>query len=310
MRDVDAVPPPPATELAERLSDRGDRLRSRLLTHAEAIALEGILDGEQARRWRLRGHQRAAPFLPGRIPPHWYAPVVVGNESLADLEEKLRHAVKVRRDTGFVSWVLLGDATLRPPLKLPNAQQALVRRVDEVAVASIRMWLTRGLDGHSLPKWSVLAERYRSNARVADSISAHAEAILLEAVLAPKQADQTLAFVWKLRGLPALLDPQFAARLRLSVSQRRELEELLWEKLDFQGELSKLGQAGLVLQQMPEGEARKQLTQQALAERNTEMDAAIWSVLRPNQVRELERILGQRAPQGTPAKAKKPRRAS
>ena len=199
---------------------------------------------------------------------------------------------------------------LRPPLKLPNAQQALVRRVEEVAVASIR---------------DVANARSR-RAFIAEVVGSR-RALPVERQgcgqhQRPCRGDLRLSRSWPLsrpikpgvrmeaKGVTALLDPQFAARLRLSVSQRRELEELLWEKLDFQGELSKLGQAGLVLQQMPEGEARKQLTQQALAERNTEMDAAIWSVLRPNQVRELERILGQRAPQGTPAKAKKPRRAS
>ena len=307
-RDLETVPPPAATDLEGRLSDRGDHLRSRLLVHAEAIVLEAVLDGEQARRWRSRARQRAATLFRGRF-PNWYPPALVGNEPFADLVDRLRDHAKVNSQPGFVSWALVGDATVRPRLNVPDEQRALIRRVDEVTGAAIRMWLKRGLEGQKLPKWSVLAERYLSSRKVTDSIKAHAEAIMLEAVLTPEQADQALEAVWKLNGLLALLDPALAGRLRLSVTQRQEVDELLREKYDFQGELSKLGDVGVALERMPEGEARQQLTQRAIAERHNMMDAAIWNVLTASQTRELERILGIKAQSPPGPKAKKSTRS-
>ena len=48
IRDLDADHPPKLALLSERLSERGDRLRDRVIAHAEAIALDGILTPEQA----------------------------------------------------------------------------------------------------------------------------------------------------------------------------------------------------------------------------------------------------------------------
>jgi hypothetical protein len=67
LRDLEALPPPPATILADRLSERGDRARARIVAHAESIALEGILEPGQARSWRKAAGRRAEPLLPPRM---------------------------------------------------------------------------------------------------------------------------------------------------------------------------------------------------------------------------------------------------
>ncbi len=279
LRDLEAVPPPPVTVLAERLSDRGVRLRARLVAHAESLALEGILDREQARPWRLGTHQRAGPLLPGRL-PLWPPPVVTGNEPAAELAEELRALARRNQQAGFVFSLLLGTATWSPRMELPNEQRAMVRRVNNLAAAIKAAWLKRGLDQEPMPKWSVLADRYVSSARVLDSMDAHAEAIVLDGVLTPEQSDRLLAIIWRLRGLNALLDPQFATRLRLSAAQREELQDLLYNRMMLQNEFG----------------ARDRISEQ---------EATIWSVLNVCQARELERMLGQRTQSPPSAKAKK-----
>ncbi len=180
---------------------------------------------------------------------------------------------------------LLGTETKSPRLKLPNEQRAVVQRVNELAAAIKEAWLTRGLDRGTMPKWSVLADRYVSSDRALDSLDAHAEAIVLDGILTPEQAGRLLAIIWKLRGLNALLDPQFATRLRLSAAQREELQDLLYNRL-------------MLYQGVPD-----------VQNRISELDAIIWNVLNASQTRELERMLGQKTQPRPPAKAKKSSRS-
>jgi hypothetical protein len=301
LRDLDADPRPSATELAGRLAHR-EQVRSRLLGHVDAIVLEGVLSPEQARRWRLTAHQRAAPLLRSRLPN--LVPTVTGDESRDELVANLRLLAKCRQQAGCLFFAII-PVPNRPGVVLPEAQQTLVKRVDHVAATVIRKWMTRELDGERKASWSVLANRYRLSARVADSLGAHAEAIVLEVVLRPEETDRALAHMWSMMQLSALLDPQFAAKLRLSASQRRELEHLVPDRTGYNGELSKLGDIGLVIEKMPRGPDREDLLQRASAEYLSDLEAGIWGVLNASQARELERILDIK-PQAVPrAKQKK-----
>jgi hypothetical protein len=306
VRDLDSVPRPTGTELAARLAQR-EQMRSRLLGHVEAIVLQRVLEPWQARRWRLTAHQRATPLLKARVPS--WEPSVTGDESPAELADNLRAVAKTHPNAGYLFSAIVPRWTGDPRPDLPEAQAALVRRVGEVSAKVIRMSMTRGLDNERLPSWSVLADRYRSCERVADSVSAHAEAIVLEVVLSPEESDRALAFTWRAGQLLALHDPQFQARLRLSASQRQELEYLVVERHNADCDLSKLGDVGLVIEGMPEGPARSELLTRACMQYNSELNARIWKVLNASQAREMERILGIKPPQPVSrTKQKKPTR--
>ena len=103
----------------------------------------------------------------------------------------------------------------------------------------------------------------------------------------------------------ALLDPQFAAKLRLPASQRQELEHLVPDRTGYNGELSKLRDIGRVIENMPEGADREELLQRASAEFPSDLEAGIWSVRGASQARDLERILGIKAQPVPKAKQKK-----
>ncbi len=296
-RDLQAVPLPRAAVLAERLSERGVRLRARLVAHAESIALEGILDPGQARRWRHTAGRRAQPLLTG---PSARPPLtVVAEDARSDeLAAELRAmAPRAQTRAGSVFVELLGAGGASPPVMLPKEEKALVSRLDALTVAIIRVWITRGLDGKTLPRSSVLAERVAWSAAVRASIEAHAEAIVLEGILTAEQAEQSLTFMWRLWGLSALSDPRLAFRLRLSQAQRDELRLALENKGTFLNDgRSEVLHAIAAVESMPGGKALGERMAQEFKDRAGELDAAIWNVLRPNQARELERIFGQAKP--------------
>ena len=57
----------------------------------------------------------------------------------------------------------------------------------------------------------------------------HAEEMALGIVLEPEQFEKAKIELWRRRGVHALLDPELAARLRLSRAQRNELAEAIIE---------------------------------------------------------------------------------
>lgn len=97
LRDLDAKPVPAASVLEERLSERGVRLRARLVAHFEAIALEGILTSRQAQRSRRATGRKAEPRLFGHYGPQ-PMPADLSERTDAELVEELRlilHAAKI-----------------------------------------------------------------------------------------------------------------------------------------------------------------------------------------------------------------------
>ncbi len=298
LRDLGAAPPLSTTVLAERLSDRGERLRARLVAHAESIALEGILNPGQARSWRKAAGRRAQPLLSRRFALVSGTKMPTEDVPSADLVAELRGAVPSESAPGPLFASLLGsfpgDPRRRSPAVLSNEQESVLRRLEELRSAVMRAWLTRGLDGKTLPRWSVLFERVAWSDQIGASVCTHAEAIALEGILTLDQADRVLGGMWKSWRLSALLDPQLAARLRLTKAQQEQVRTLLYGKarlgMDLPYELSR---AAPLLKTMPDGEARRQQMIQAGRDRSDELDAMIWDTLSSAQARELQRILGQ-----------------
>ncbi len=298
LRDLAAAPPPPATVLAERLSDRGQRFRARLVAHAESIALEGILNPGQARSWRKLAGRRAQPLLPGRFALVSGTKMPTEDVPSADLVAELRGAVPSESAPGPLFASLLGsfpgDPRRRSPAVLSNEQESVLRRLEELRSAVMRAWLTRGLDGKTLPPWSVLFERVAWSDQIGASVCTHAEAIALEGILTLDQADRVLGGMWKSWRLSALLDPQLASRLRLTKGQQEQVRTILYGKAKLEvDQLDKLSQAAPLLETMPDGEARRRQMIQGGGARSDELDAMIWDVLSSAQARELARILGQ-----------------
>ena len=101
-----------------------------------------------------------------------------------------------------------------PKVDLSNKQAELAERLDALTLAVWRSWVTRVLEQVPLPPPHVLAQRlWEGGDRLRDSLFGHAEALMLEGVAGPEQADQALAESWRLVGLRALLDPTLASRL-------------------------------------------------------------------------------------------------
>jgi hypothetical protein len=137
----------------------------------------------------------------------------------ADLVEELRSALSSESGPGFLFGILLRDQPASPEA-LSKAQQSLVRQMEELRAAIARAWLTRGIGEKTLPPRSALFERVAWSDRVRASVCTHAEAIALEGVLSPEQADRVVVGTWKTARLLALTDPQLASRLPLTRRSR------------------------------------------------------------------------------------------
>jgi len=331
LRGLDANPPPLPAVLAERLSGRGDRLRARLVAHAEAIVLEGILTQDQARLWRGATGRKPAPFLAGRFGPPGPAETDP-DPSASQLAACLRSAGYTCKSGGPILTILLGWPGMReaypngidhldpvsqsmvrprmPKVELPKQQADLVARLDEVALAVWRAWLTRDLDAVPLPPQHLLAERLAWREPLRGSLFGHTEAIVLEGIATPDQADRCLGAFWQMSGVSALLDPALASRLRLSRSQREELLSLFQTKDRVAADDSNAPRPpGAFDPTRPEVQAWSAESARVARSHQDEIDALIWDVLFPSQARALERILdGPKQPRHRPAA--KPKKTS
>ncbi len=65
-RGIKEEPQSPDTELASRLSPKGEKTRAEIIMHFEAILIEGILKPEQARQLSKALRYKAPPVLLGR----------------------------------------------------------------------------------------------------------------------------------------------------------------------------------------------------------------------------------------------------
>ncbi len=313
LRGLDANPTPLPAVLAERLSERGDRLRARLVAHAEAIVLEGILTEDQALRWRRATGRKPEPLLAGRYGPPGPAETDP-DPSASQLAGLLRSVEHADKTAGPIFTILLGWPGMReaypngighlnpmsqvmarqrmPKVEVPKQQADLVARLDEVTLAVWRAWVTRDLDAVPLPPQNLLAQRLAWREPLRESLGAHAEAIVLEAIATPDQAERCLRVFWQMSGASALLDPAMASRLRLSRSQRDELLFLIQTKERVAADDSNAPRPPGTLDAFgPEVQAWTAESAGVARSHQDEIDARIWDVLTPSQARALERIL-------------------
>lgn len=330
LRDLDTSPLPPLEVLEQRLSGQGERLRTRIVSHAEALALQGILTPRQARAWLEKTGRKAEPLLRGRFGPQtvWIPPDDLGVEDLAGQLRQRVGAYSWSR-AGFVFRAILGGRELEqfldpktrrvppnlvnfagrfmPNVELSPKESDLTERLNALTLDIFCAWLTRGLDKTPLPSRDTLKQRLVEYQRLEASLFAHAEAVALEAILTPEQADRCLCAVWRGQGMRALLDPALANRLRLSRWQQEEIHTLLEEKNSISDSQTE-AQAPLVglTQSRPDLRALDEQIAKDARARLDQVDGLIWDCLYPGQIKALSRIMdGEKRQAPRPAPRRK-----
>lgn len=278
---------------------QGISVRDRLIAHAEAIAVEGILTPRQSGRLKKASDTKASPLLPPVAGPV-VARSADDESTTAELVLALRdQAASLHPHAGRAFSVLLGRQGRVLGIELTKEQADLIGRLDALTVTIFRRWLTRGLDSDPLPRRAVLAQRrWEGGERVRDRLFAHAAAIALQGIITKEQAERVLSVVWRQMGPWALLDPELASRLRLSKAQRQQVLLLLRDRTNALDEFLKMDrEIGTVGHQEAD---RPSMVQQIHVEAGITMsryDDLIWDVLTDAQKRALSRITARKPAQ-------------
>ena len=299
-----------------------ERFRRGVVAHAEAIVLEAVLTSAQAKHWRGAATQPRIPQLAGR-----YSLIqesqsdVLPPETLGEFDQVIRgegNALKPGRGivaSDLFSVALESDSLEKVGLSAPEL--VLVRQLDEVAREVQSEWLLRCLQKkqplqnvaptvwESPPTPGMIERLSERGRRLRASIVAHTEAILLDAVLTHEHAESLKRGLWVRKGVRALMDPELAALLHLSRSQREEIASRLEDRaLLFSHEWSSLGHDRMkIAERYNDGQiteaqwkALDKQTEQGFYQQMSGYDRSIWELLRPSQTRELARLLGKPAP--------------
>lgn len=309
LKGLDKQPPTPASELAERLGERGDRLRRAVVGHAESITLEAVLTAAQTRRLSSKLHLPAAKPLAGRFGP---LPSTDGQPLQAAVEVDFviranADRLKNPRYPASELFAIITAAEKALPT-MSDAQITLVRRLDSMARVTLSNWLLRGLgrppaQGFDPPRADLIDRLMVRWPKLRASIMAHAEHIALDAVLEPEQADRARQLLWRQRGVESLLDPELADRLRLTRSQRDEIsggimarktvvEHLSSNVATMWAETLRLRNNGTP-EQVRQANESAQSAAEARKVGTAEADSAILDVLTPSQLRSFYRLLGR-----------------
>ncbi len=328
LRGLNSEPRPPADELAARLDDSGKRDRQAVIAHADAMVLEGILRSDQARVLRNEIRRKPTPMIPGRY-RFTRNPSSAVIHSVGELKAAVKEVQNLYTGAGGMSSHLFRAAIIQivaadkptkeqiqlgKNLKLSRDELDLATRLNrlncEILVYSLSQQFARS--EAQLPDDGA-ADWFDARIRLADSFVAHAESLLLRAILSPSQAEALLACHWRTFGPVALTDPDLASLLHLARSQRDMLVEQMNERriiyeetvahlsglMEFQGQKDRFGRdIGL-------------LAAEEKARTSSEADWLVWSVLTPAQLRKLDQIIGtsDRKP-ATPGKKRRPSRPS
>ena len=230
LRGLDDEQVPPRAELAERLGDSGIQLRVRVISHAEAIAGEGILSPDQARRWRP-GYPPAGRLMDGRY-ALFSAALNTPPKTAFDADSMIRATAAQLIEGRFPASQIFGIIVTRDGglAGLTIEEARLARDLDELARAACRNCFLRGMGDppppglDPEPPTEDQADRLTgAGLRLRASVVAHAESIALLAVLRPDHSESALRQFWRRTGVESLLDPELASRLRLSRHQQEEV---------------------------------------------------------------------------------------
>jgi hypothetical protein len=297
------------------------RLKARVVAHAEAIVLEGVLRPNEVRRWRPQASKPLAPQLSGRysiIPidyPDGQIPAATANTRAAFQNVIHQWQFFEPRSSELFAIVLgyppiLPIEAARPPElnpKFPGVAPDQVRVLEDVDLLARnvrRYWLVRDVERlpgpkddpdevRELPPTRAMEFRLSdAGLRVRESITAHAEEMALETVLRPEQIEKAKIDVWRQRGVHALLDPELAARLQLSRAQRNELAEAIGNRFEVYHRVVRNVAFFPYATAPPEEIARRERQyKEDMAQKVAELDQPIWECVKPSQLRSLARLL-------------------
>jgi hypothetical protein len=296
------------------------RLKARVVAHAEAIVLEGVLRPNEVRRWKPQASKPLAPQLAGRysIIPIDYADGRIPAENTREASHRSIYSWQFfeGRSSDLFA-ILLGHRPLyshprpRPPaaeMPFPGLAPDQVRVLEDVDLLARnvrRYWLVRDVEppprrdddpdevGKLPPTPAMEFWLSDRGLRVRASIVTHAEEMALEIVLEPEQFEKAKIELWRRRGVHALLDPELASRLRLSRTQRNELAEALSNRLEVYHRIFRSVVFNIPYATAPVNEVLRLERQykEDVAQKVAQLDQPIWECLKPSQLRSLAGLL-------------------
>ncbi len=220
--------------------DQVERNRVRVVAHAEAIVCEAILTPAQLKRLRPVVTRPAMPPVAGR---YGIFPTTISDDPPADTLWRARNLIHCEAKylgrsggsgcIGAPRGSSLGRKDAVPGITVE--QSDLTRRIEILARDVQRAWLLLAISNArpseevaNDPPTQAMIDRLSDRGRwLRASVVAHAEAILVDAVLKPEQGDASKRLMWKRTGAFALLDPELAAKIRLTRTQREEIANLI-----------------------------------------------------------------------------------
>ncbi|MFI5454082.1 MAG: hypothetical protein ACHRXM_01385 [Isosphaerales bacterium] len=301
--------PPSQTELAERLGEAGKRVRQALIAHAEAMVLEAVLTPKQASRFRQKLRRRPSHLLTGRYGLYRISgciPVDSMDRFTLEMEQERRAL-----DHGPLShlFAILADHT-KTPVKLSSEQVGLTHQLDRLNRDILSAWQSRNLIADRYPNsdWDA-ADWFAVWDKLRNSFIAHSEALVLDGVLTPLQAESFLGIYWRSMGPLALSDPKLAQVLKLSQTQRGLILEGLirWEAIRDEALLFGIRGRTEAGELDARGRDRGRLAVEAERYLLAEADWEVWSVLTPAQLKMLEQVSGIAVRRPAPAEGGRPR---
>ncbi len=324
LRGLDSGTPPSTAELAERLGEPGGRLRNAVAAHSEAVAREAVLTRHQNRKTRTASGS-AAGVLPGRyglLPSLNDKPP----QTAVDFNSMIRGMAAGLKNPKIPASELFGILTAgaKGPPGLSTEQLQLVRALDELARTVCRGWVLRGLGnpppkGEDPPAQDLVDRLSDRGKQLHASVVAHGELIALEAVLSPDQAEWARREFWRRRGVLSLLDPELAARLKLSRLQREEVFDRIVRRSQVAVEATSAALNSSVesdLAKIYGAPDQANRAARAAADREgagltiAEADSSVTDALTPGQARLYFRLVAKPGPDRPAAKSKKRSRSS
>ncbi len=320
IRGLDQQPLPLATELAERLAERGKRLRAGVVWQAEAIALEGVLKPDQTKRL-LRSSGRRPPrrMIAGyrEFMVHGASPT----ENKGPAQRQVQACIAALANPSFQPSELFGiflseGDRLAPALS--REQTDLIQRMDELNRDVAKAFLARGLEGPDLSptdqQWldpvppKMLAGLSEDGRWLRISLLLRSEAIVLQGVLKPDQVISSKRLLWSRRdlhvmdadmggsrGIVALLDPDVAGLLRLSKTQLEELSTRIDDLHALVRGLNDEVFSAIMQTQNHPNDNQFVMSQQAVLSesraRIRQAEDAVWGVLRTRQQQAFQRLV-------------------
>ena len=277
LRGLEADAPPDLAALDDRLAAFPD-LRVRVARHAEAIVVATLVPGVDALALRLACRPAESPPV-GRD-----GPAVDRGDWAAWSDDDLRFeaggaALIFRHPRDSTSPLV--QATLDRAGKglggLDPAAMALAMRLRGLTCGVQASWTRREVVAAEHRPRAELIERLALVRPVRLGVQAHADALLLAAVVPREQADDLLRATWRKRRLGALRDPILARRLRLTAAQRGTIASIDDRRQALAGPLPRRPGA------RPADDPRPRAA----------LDAATWDALTPIQARAFRRILAR-----------------